>query len=115
MGRLWRTLQCSRIWYPFHVVFALATELVTKHDSDFSTGLIDTRLTQTKSDQAMEVDGTKVQLGLPEGFREMAASMIPLGRPGDATEAAGSILMLASPHASYISGQIIEVTGGANL
>lgn len=40
---------------------------------------------------------------------------IPLGRVGAPEEAAGAALMLASPYSSYISGQIVEVTGGGWL
>lgn len=36
----------------------------------------------------------------------------PLGRPATPEEAAAGILMLASPLADYITGQIIRVTGG---
>lgn len=78
-------------------------------------GLVDTRLTRTKSGEAMEVAGQKIQLGLPEGLREMATTMIPLQRAGEPEEAAGCIMMLASPFAGYISGQIIEMTGGASV
>ncbi len=37
----------------------------------------------------------------------------PLGRVGTPEEAAGGILMLASPAAAYITGHVLEVTGGA--
>ena len=38
--------------------------------------------------------------------------MIPLGRVGAPEEAAGAMLLLASPYASYVTGQSLEVTGG---
>lgn len=41
--------------------------------------------------------------------------MIPLGRVGAPEEAAGAMLLLASPYASYITGQSMEVTGGGWL
>ena len=45
-------------------------------------GFIETRLTDAKVDEnVMEIDGEKVQLGIPEQLRGMAAMMIPLGRP----------------------------------
>ena len=48
----------------------------------------------------------------------MAAAMrqmIALGRVGAPEEAAGAMLLLASPYASYITGQAVEVTGGGWL
>jgi len=38
---------------------------------------------------------------------------IPLKRGGTPEEAAGAILMLCCPWASYITGQVLEVNGGA--
>lgn len=40
---------------------------------------------------------------------------IALGRVGAPEEAAGAMLLLASPYASYITGQNVEVTGGGWL
>lgn len=83
-------------------------------------GWIDTRLTQSKDSGAtIEIDGKKVPLGIP-GRSAAGASKpsvnvtadIPLGRPGRPEEAAGPILFMASGLAGYVSGQILEVTGG---
>lgn len=41
--------------------------------------------------------------------------MIAMGRVGAPEEAAGAMLLLASPYASYITGQAVEVTGGGWL
>jgi 3-oxoacyl-[acyl-carrier protein] reductase len=76
-------------------------------------GFIETRLTAVKEESnTMEVDGEKVQLGIPEQVRGMAAMLIPLGRPGTPQEAAGGIFLLCSPWADYITGQILNITGG---
>src|SRR6185295_12451542 len=76
-------------------------------------GFIDTRLTQAKVDEnTMEKDGEKVQLGIPEQMRGMASMLIPLGRPATPEEAAGPVFFLCSPWANYISGQVLNVTGG---
>jgi len=76
-------------------------------------GFIDTRLTQAKDDDnTMEVDGEKVQLGIPEQMRGMASMLIPLGRPASPQEAAGPVFFLCSPWANYVSGQVLNVTGG---
>ena len=46
-------------------------------------GFIETRLTASKvDDNQMEIDGEKVQLGIPDQLRGMANMLIPLGRPG---------------------------------
>jgi len=75
-------------------------------------GFIDTRLTQAKvDDNTMEIDGEKVQLGIPEQMRGMASMLIPLGRPASPEEAAGPVFFLCSPWADYVSGQVLNVTG----
>jgi 3-oxoacyl-[acyl-carrier protein] reductase len=40
---------------------------------------------------------------------------IPLGRPGHVDEIAGPILFLCTPLAGFISGEILNVNGGAVL
>ena len=37
---------------------------------------------------------------------------VPLGRPGSAEEIAEAVLFLSSPHARYITGQVLAVDGG---
>lgn len=88
-------------------------------------GWIDTRLTQSKaSGAAIEIDGKKVALGIPGrpaagagagGQSVNATADIPLGRPGRTDEAASAVLFLASGLASYVNGQVIEVTGGRGI
>jgi 3-oxoacyl-[acyl-carrier protein] reductase len=76
-------------------------------------GYIETRLTATKdSENVMEIGGEKVQLGLPDQLRGMAAMLIPLGRPGTTEEAAGGVFFLCSPWSNYVHGQLLNVTGG---
>jgi 3-oxoacyl-[acyl-carrier protein] reductase len=76
-------------------------------------GFIDTRLTQAKVDEnVMEKDGEKIQLGIPEQMRGMAAMLIPLGRPASPEEAAGGVFFLCSPWSNYVHGQTLHVTGG---
>jgi 3-oxoacyl-[acyl-carrier protein] reductase len=76
-------------------------------------GYIETRLTASKDDSNVwEVEGEKIQLGIPDQLRGMASMLIPLGRPGSPAEAAGGIFLLCSPWANFIHGQIINVTGG---
>ena len=75
-------------------------------------GYIETRLTASKEESnTMEIGGEKVQLGIPDQLRGMAAMLIPLGRPGTPEEAAGGILLLCSPWSNSIHGQVLNVTG----
>ena len=76
-------------------------------------GWIETRLTASKvEDNTMEIDGEKVQLGIPEQMRGMASMLIPLGRPASPREAAGPVLFLTTPWADYVHGQTLHITGG---
>jgi 3-oxoacyl-[acyl-carrier protein] reductase len=76
-------------------------------------GYIETRLTASKEESnVMEIGGEKVQLGIPDQLRGMAAMLIPLGRPGTTQEAAGGVFFLCSPWSNYVHGQILNVTGG---
>ena len=76
-------------------------------------GYIETRLTASKDDSnVMEVGGEKVQLGIPDQLRGMAAMLIPLGRPGTPEEAAGGVFFLCSPWSNYVHGQVLSITGG---
>jgi 3-oxoacyl-[acyl-carrier protein] reductase len=76
-------------------------------------GFIETRLTQAKEKgEQIEVGGEKVELGVPEQMRAMAAMVIPLGRPAQPEEAAGPVLFLCSPLSNYVHGQVLNVTGG---
>jgi 3-oxoacyl-[acyl-carrier protein] reductase len=42
-------------------------------------------------------------------------SLIPLGRPADPMEIAGPILFLCTPLAGFMTGEIVNVNGGAVL
>ncbi len=76
-------------------------------------GYIETRLTATKEESnTMEIDGEKIQLGIPDQLRAMAPMIIPLGRPGTPEEAAGGIFFLCSPWSNYVHGQVLSITGG---
>jgi 3-oxoacyl-[acyl-carrier protein] reductase len=76
-------------------------------------GYIETRLTASKeASNVMEIDGQKFQLGIPDQLRGMASALIPLGRPGTPAEAAGGVFLLCSPWANYITGQVLNITGG---
>eukprot|EP00891_Asterochloris_glomerata_P000645 jgi/Astpho2/645/Aster-04485 len=66
---------------------------------------------------ALQVGGESVKVGMPNASQitDVAKQFIPLRRLGSPEEAAGSMLMLTCPFSSYISGQILEVTGGGMI
>lgn len=77
-------------------------------------GYVDTRLTQAKEQGVtIQVRGQEVPLGIPEKLRQTTLTASLLGRPATPEEAAGGILLLASPYSSDITGQALEVSGGA--
>ncbi len=50
-----------------------------------------------------------------EALKEECAARYPLGRVGQPVDVANCALFLASDEASFITGQIIEISGGARL
>lgn len=57
----------------------------------------------------------KTALREHEGLRKALIAATPMARIGEATEAAEAALFLASPRASFITGQILAVDGGRVL
>ena len=49
---------------------------------------------------------------LPEERVELYLGLVPMRRFGKVEEVANAVLFLASPEASYITGTVLEVTGG---
>lgn len=79
-------------------------------------GFIETRMTAPKKTAEKVVrDGEEIHLGIPEHLRHQAKTLIPLGRTGTPEDAAGAIFFLASPLADFVSGAVLEVTGGGTI
>jgi 3-oxoacyl-[acyl-carrier protein] reductase len=55
---------------------------------------------------------TDMTASLSEKVKEFMISQIPLGRAGRPEDVAETVLFLASDRASYITGQVIHVSGG---
>jgi 3-oxoacyl-[acyl-carrier protein] reductase len=76
-------------------------------------GPMDTRLTRPRESQREQAGGSP--LGIPTAAREKYLAQVPLGRVGTIDEAVGPLLFLASSHAGYVSGALLEVNGGAHI
>jgi 3-oxoacyl-[acyl-carrier protein] reductase len=62
----------------------------------------------------VETDMAAPALNDPEAGRRVRAT-IPLGRPGKPEEIAAAVLFLCTPHAGFITGEILNANGGAVL
>jgi 3-oxoacyl-[acyl-carrier protein] reductase len=62
-----------------------------------------------------EVRTPMLLAGLPPGKYEAMEAEIPLGHIAEPEEIAGLVLFLASPHASYITGAAVNITGGMQM
>ncbi len=58
---------------------------------------------------------TEMTAGLPENLRSGVIGRIALGRLGLPEDIAAAVAYLASPEAGYVTGQVLEVSGGLSL
>lgn len=76
-------------------------------------GYIETRLTQEISGETVvTIDGAHRRVGLTRPMIEALTKRIALGRAGTPDEAAGAIMLFCIPESDYVTGQILEVSGG---
>jgi 3-oxoacyl-[acyl-carrier protein] reductase len=79
-------------------------------------GCIETRLTRPKEEGGtIQVGDHEIAVGIPGAMLSFMPAMTPLGRAGSPEEAAAGILLMATPLASYITGHVLEVTGGYGI
>ena len=79
-------------------------------------GFVETRLTAEKTEgSTIEVEGRALPVGVPAAIRDMLPLLVPLGRSGTTEEAAGGIAFLCSPWSNYVTGQVLNVTGGLTM
>lgn len=101
-GLVGLTKSLAREWAPYNI-----------QANAVAFGQIATRLTGPIEDGLkIQRKNTEIPLGIPSHGRKVWSEMHPMGRPGTVDEAAGVILFFASPLANYVSGQVLEVTGG---
>jgi 3-oxoacyl-[acyl-carrier protein] reductase len=55
---------------------------------------------------------TDMTASLPEKARNAMLDQVPLGRAGKPEDVAGVVAFLTSERASYITGQVIHISGG---
>ena len=80
----------------------------SRHNITFNVvcpGPTDTALLATVTDAAAN----------PEKLREAFRRSIPIGRLGQAEDLAGAILFFASDAASFVTGQVLSVSGGLTM
>jgi 3-oxoacyl-[acyl-carrier protein] reductase len=58
---------------------------------------------------------TPMTEALPQRILDAKLAEIPMGRPGEPGEVASVVLFLASDLSSYVTGAVIEVTGGRHI
>ena len=79
-------------------------------------GIIDARMTGIGTGQTTITVGARaLKAGIGHELQAGLATAIPLGRPGSVADAAGAVYLLCLDEAGYITGSLLECTGGYAL
>jgi 3-oxoacyl-[acyl-carrier protein] reductase len=77
-------------------------------------GYIQTRLTQPLGTEraVVDIEGRKVNVGVPAGAVAAFDRLVPLGRGGTPEDGAGAVYLFCIPESDYVSGQVVVCGGG---
>jgi NAD(P)-dependent dehydrogenase (short-subunit alcohol dehydrogenase family) len=131
MGAYWMSQACGRVMAPGSAIVMISSILGLTTTSLPQAGYVSSKagllgLTRDLARQWTGRKGIRVNAiapgflvtGLtaftPDGFNtEFVDTRVPAGRMGHPDEIAAAVLFLASPAASYVSGTVLPVDGGA--